>query len=134
METNDGTDSPSKDHATTKADQTSEGQRGPGWATLFLIASCVPIMGALCYLPRVIRALTNDSEGWASMFFRVLIAPAAAGYVLLVCVIPTAIMLWKDRSCRMKKISFEVSLGVLILIVISWISFEPLRVHLIFGR
>ncbi len=93
----------------------------------------VPIVLAVYHSPMLIHSLTVESEGWGSMLFRS-VAPVAAGYTLLFCVIPSALLCRSRWSSHLSRVTLYLSLGLLVIILLAWAGFEPLRRQLIFGR
>ena len=62
------------------------------------------------------------------------VAPVAAGYTLLFCVIPSALLCRSRWSSHLSRVTLYLSLGLLVIILLAWAGFEPLRRQLIFGR
>ena len=115
-------------------DATQTVKRSPALPVVVLCLTSVPVVLAILAIPTTIYSLTVESEGWGSMFFRLLVAPAAAAYTFLFCVIPSFVLWRSRRSCRASRISLYLSLSVLTAILLAWLAFEPLRQHFIFGR
>ena len=77
--------------------------------------------------------ITQESEGWTSMFFRVAVAPILGVCALVLGVIPSAVLYARGRR-RLDLISLCVSGTTLGLVVVTWLVIEPLRQSIIFGQ
>lgn len=96
---------------------------------LSCLAGGLFILVAATQLP---YAITKDSEGWSSMFFRLAVAPGIGGGALLLGVIPSAILYAKGRH-RVDLVSLWVSSTTVGLVIATWLLIEPLRHSIIFG-
>jgi ABC-type spermidine/putrescine transport system permease subunit II len=99
---------------------------------LVLCLNIAPLLYGLYSSPQWYDTLTNDSEGWGSLYFCCLEAPILAGFSLFLGVLPSC-LLYRAEKRRLSRLNLQLSTLTLGAIIIAWISFEPLRRLIIFG-
>jgi hypothetical protein len=92
---------------------------------------CLVVLAILACTPGFIHAVTKDSEGWGSMFFRFFAGFAAVGNAVLLAV--CLLLYWKSAR-KLDLMSVGVSAATLIVFLLVLTLMEPLRQWLIFGR